>query len=107
MVFNTYVSPLFIVRFGELGEYLLVTPRENERLEKAIGMVPIRISVVVTLRELQPLAARGMMQVRGGGQVELQRVAARLFSVPSTSKQKTLTLRLSASWNTGQCCFSV
>ncbi|GFH23785.1 uncharacterized protein HaLaN_21459, partial [Haematococcus lacustris] len=46
--------------FGELGEYLLVTPKENERLEKSVGMMPIRLSICVTLRELRPLAGKDM-----------------------------------------------
>lgn len=50
-------------RFGELGEYMMVVPKDNETIEKAIGMVPIRISIVVTLRELRPLAGRTMQFV--------------------------------------------
>lgn len=54
-------------RFGDLGEYLLVTPREGERVDKAIGMVPVRISISVTLRELRPLAGPGIQWVGGRG----------------------------------------
>ncbi len=50
-------------RYGELGEYLLVTPKENERVDKAIGMVPVRITIALTLRELRPMAGSGLLNV--------------------------------------------
>ena len=51
-------------RFGTLGDYMMVTPGVNEFVERTIAMVPIRIAVVVTLRELQPLAGQTMKLVR-------------------------------------------
>ena len=38
--------------------------KDGETIEKALSMVPIRITVVVTLRELQPLAEKTHKQVR-------------------------------------------
>ena len=38
--------------------------KDGEIIEKALSMVPIRITVVVTLRELQPLAGKTQKQVR-------------------------------------------
>lgn len=46
-----------------LHRYLLVTPKDNEIVEQTVGMVPIRISIMVTLRELRPVAGRGMLHV--------------------------------------------
>ena len=43
-----------------------MAPNASELVERSVGLVPIRISVVVTLRELQPVSSkRGMQQVRG------------------------------------------
>eukprot|EP00798_Chlamydomonas_sp_ICE-L_P001911 gene1911-33324_t len=47
-------------KFGSLGEYLLITPTDNEILERVLPMQPIRVAVVVTLRELQPLLGKGL-----------------------------------------------
>ncbi len=61
----TCVCVCVTCRFGELGDYLLVTPQEGQRVEKAIGMVPVRISITLTLRELRPLVGLGIQMVRG------------------------------------------
>lgn len=55
--------------FGHLGEHMLITPKDGEQVEREVGLVPIRIAVVVTLRELRPIHQTGVMQRDVTGQV--------------------------------------
>ena len=45
-------------RYGSLGEQLVVTMEDGEVIDRTLSLVPVRITVVVTLRELQPLAGK-------------------------------------------------
>lgn len=49
-----------------MGEHLVVTMIEGETLERSVGMVPLRITVMVTLRELRPLAGKTQKHVGVG-----------------------------------------
>eukprot|EP00198_Chlamydomonas_reinhardtii_P008888 XP_001698225.1 flagellar associated protein [Chlamydomonas reinhardtii] len=62
--------------FGHMGEHLLLRPGDGEVVEAEVGLVPIRIAVVVTLRELRPLHHPDSMQRDVTGQVNP------LFSLP-------------------------
>ena len=55
--------------FGHLGEHMMVTPKDGESVEREVGLVPIRIAVVITLRELRPIHQTGVMQRDVAGQV--------------------------------------
>ena len=55
--------------FGHMGEHLLLRPGDGEVVEAEVGLVPIRIAVVVTLRELRPLHHPDSMQRDVTGQV--------------------------------------
>ncbi|EFJ46635.1 hypothetical protein VOLCADRAFT_92800 [Volvox carteri f. nagariensis] len=55
--------------FGLMGESLLLTPKESEMLKAEVPMIPVRISVVITLRELRPIHQHDSMQHDTAGQV--------------------------------------
>ncbi|KAG2441658.1 hypothetical protein HXX76_003276 [Chlamydomonas incerta] len=55
--------------FGHMGEHLLLRPGDGEVAEAEVGLVPIRIAVVVTLRELRPVHHPDSMQRDVTGQV--------------------------------------
>jgi hypothetical protein len=64
--------------FGAFGEVMVLMPREGEKLERTIALTPLRMTVVVTLRELRPLAGPGMQLVR----------ERRVFLIAKQSKEK-------------------
>ena len=45
---------------------MVVTMIDGEIMERSVGMVPLRITVLVTLRELRPLAGKTQKHVRRG-----------------------------------------
>ncbi len=52
-------------KFGSMGEHMVVTLMNGENVERSVGLVPLRITVMVTLRELRPLAGKSPKQVGG------------------------------------------
>ncbi|GAX81428.1 hypothetical protein CEUSTIGMA_g8858.t1 [Chlamydomonas eustigma] len=46
------------LKFGTMGEHLVVQFKDGEVVDRVISLIPLRITVVVTLRELQPLAGK-------------------------------------------------
>ncbi|GLI69504.1 hypothetical protein VaNZ11_014138 [Volvox africanus] len=63
--------------FGYMGESLSLTPKESEVLQGEVAMIPVRISVVLTLRELRPIHQHDFLQRDTTGQVNA------LTSLPS------------------------
>ncbi|GLC52223.1 hypothetical protein PLESTB_000596700 [Pleodorina starrii] len=55
--------------FGYMGESLTLTPKESQVVQGEVGMVPVRVSVVVTLRELRPIHIHDLLQRDTTGQV--------------------------------------
>lgn len=52
--------------YGSMGECVIVTPQENETLERALGLVPVRVGVVTTLRELRPVNGKKLINDASG-----------------------------------------
>jgi hypothetical protein len=52
-------------KFGSMGEQMVVTLNNGQVMEQRLGMVPIRITIVVSLRELQPLSSH-QSGIQGG-----------------------------------------
>ena len=51
-------------KYGSMGEQTVVTLNNGQVSEQRLGMVPIRITIVVSLRELQPLSGPGTMMIQ-------------------------------------------